>query len=186
MNREVNGDTALLAASHRLHKDIVQQLLDHQHIHVNKEHAWTGRTALTTAAKQYRGHKIVRMLLSNPQIDVNVKDVFGTSAFEAAASTARFRTVKLLLRCPKTEVSEDDAWLPYRTGDKRIFRDDIAEMITGQETLLNAGETCCINVREGMLKAAADGELLALKGKVPTWHYRRGTRSDKRFCQKFS
>ena len=206
MNREVNGETALLAASDRLYNDIVRQLLDHPRIHVNKENTMTGRTALIITAKLYRGHHIVRMLLSNPQIDVNVKDSFGTSAFEAAASGANFRTVKLLLQCPKTEASQDDAWLAYAPDEDKLFRDDIAEMIgaihicknplcgkfrckgstklwyfildpppsarkscvyapiASRDTLLSAGETCCINVREGLLQASAHGELLALKG----------------------
>ena len=36
--------------------------------------------------------------------------------------------------------------------------------IASQDTLFSAGETCCINVREGLLQASAHGELLALKG----------------------
>ena len=169
VNQEVNGETALIAASEKLHTDIVVLLLRHRHINVNKEHTMTGKTALIISAGLYRGHDTVKTLLSNPQIDVNARDAFGASAFDYAASKAHLRTVKLLLQCPKVAVSADDAMVWDMGTDERYFRDDIAQMIAGRETLSTAGKTCCIQTGDGLLQAATTGDLLALRGRSSTW-----------------
>ncbi len=60
---EMNGGTALIAASQQGHVEVVRLLLAHQDVEVNKTLLQNGATALIAASQQ--GHvEVVRLLLA--------------------------------------------------------------------------------------------------------------------------
>ena len=61
-------------------------------------------TALMQAAKFPGNGTVLEILLKVPEIDINKRDKYGWTALMKAAYFGRTEAVKLLLRCPKTDI----------------------------------------------------------------------------------
>jgi hypothetical protein len=93
MPRIVEGDTPLYIACENNRIKIVELLLSHQEIDVNKD--FDNKTPLYIACDQ--GHiEIVQLLLARPEIDVN-KDFNNTTPLHIACEKGHIEIVKLLL-----------------------------------------------------------------------------------------
>jgi ankyrin repeat protein len=85
-----DGSTPLLLAALYNHKDIVERLLE-KGANVNKQDDW-GRTALivsvpnisSTSYEYDLAFQVMKVLLTQPNIDVNLKDMDGDSALSLA------------------------------------------------------------------------------------------------------
>ena len=154
VNHDVNFENALMVASEEGHHGVVELLLINSKIDVNKINTRNAKTALIVAAEE--GHsRVASLLLRHDQIDTNMLDTYGESALHKASRKGYLRVAKLLLRCKETKVSDE----LRRDGPRYVV-----EAIEWRETLLQIGPTCCFNVKEGLLRAAWDGDFRALRG----------------------
>ena len=154
VNIEVYFENALMVASERGHPGVVELLLKNSKIDVNKLNTRNSKSALIVAAEE--GHAIVvSLLLRHDQVDTNKVDTFGESAIHKASWKGYLRVLKLLLRCKETKVSEQL---------KREGLRHVAEAVDWRETLLQIGQTCCFNIKEGLLRAAWNGDFRAIRG----------------------
>lgn len=155
VNKMVNGENALLAATEEGHADVVSILLDHPDIDTNIGKRGNVGSALFIASEI--GHSgIVEDLLLQPQIDVN--DRYGVESMtplQIASQKGYLNVVKMLLRCPKTQIDIDDL---------NTFEELNNSSLSIRNTLLKSKHTCCLNENEGLLKAAESGDHRAIKG----------------------
>ena len=158
VNVVVNSGNALLGASENGNTEVVVLLLKHPGIDVNQINTRDMKTALIVASNE--GHRdIVELLLRHTQIDVNKMDSFGETALEKASWKSYIRVVKLFLRCSETDVAQE-----YVSQLEESGRKDIVEVIRWWGTLSQIGATCCLNVDEDLLKAAAEGDFRSILG----------------------
>ena len=61
-------------------------------------------TALMQAAEHPGNGTVLEILLKEPDIDINKADKYGQTALMKASYFGRSNAVRLLLRCPKTDV----------------------------------------------------------------------------------
>ena len=156
-----DGQTPLNLVTLKGLKGIVYILLADQRIDVNKINTGLEQNAILIASE--RGHiEITRLLLLHNQTFVNQKNAQGQSALSTALKkyqdyTERhikyFQIVKLLLRCPKTE-------LPFET----FYRSDIRQVIELRSWSMDFKPTCCLHVNESLLGAALLGDFRAIRG----------------------
>ena len=155
VNKMVNGENALLAATEEGHADVVKILLDHPDIDTNIGKRGNAGSALFIASES--GHSgIVQDLLLQPQIDVN--DGYGVESMtplQIASQKGYLNVVKLLLQCPKTQLDIDDL---------HTFEELDNSGLSIRNTLLKSNHTCCLNENEGLLKAAVSGDHRAIRG----------------------
>ena len=153
VNKVVNSKHALLVATERENTNIVELLLLHQEIEVNKINSINRKTALIIAAESgFLG--IVRLLLKHPQIFVNNVDSYSETALQKATYKGNVEVLKLILRCTKTIIPQDIA-----SNDTKI-----SEAIETRYQLLLLGRTCCLNVKSALLSASGNGDSRALRG----------------------
>ena len=155
INRIVNGETALLAATEEGHAEAVRILLLHPDIDTNIGKRGNAGSALFIASEI--GHSgIVQDLLLQPQIDVNNRyGIESMTALAMASMKGYLNVVKLLLRCPKTQ---------FNINEMDIFEGQDDSGLSYRNTLLKSKHTCCLNKNAGLLKAAISGDHRAIKG----------------------
>ncbi len=100
-----NGNTALLTAADNGCNDIVLLFLQKGKADVNKVNPRTMESALMLAAIE--GHRAtVRVLLEHPDIEVNLADIEGASAFHKAAYMNHPTVCQLLLERPDLDIAQ--------------------------------------------------------------------------------
>ena len=158
VNKVVNSVNALWEASDTGNTQIVGLLIKHPQIDINQMNTRNKKTPFIVASE--KGHEdIVKLLLGHTQIEVNRKDSYGDSALQKASWRAYLGIVKLLLRCSATKVSEE-----YREQLRGDGKKDIIEAIDWFSTLSKMNATCCLNVKEDLLKASTHGDFRAIRG----------------------
>ena len=159
VNKVVNSGNALWEATEIGNTNIVKLLIKHPQIDINQHNKRNKKTPLIISSE--RGHTdIVWLLLCHNQIDVNKKDSFGDSALQTASWRAHLGIVKLLLRCSETQVSDEYTKQLEEEGGKK----EIIEAIDWWSTLSQMSATCCLNVKEDLIKAANYGDFRAIRG----------------------
>ena len=158
-----NGQTALLLAVKKGLSEFVRILLVDRRIDVNK---------LNTGSKQHALHiasdlgnlDIVNQLLLHEQTFVNFRDADGNTALLIAIkkyldriSNTYFSVSKLLLRCPKTDVSSQKEYSGY-------YGSHIQQAIEVRSVSMDTKPTCCLNVIKGVMEAAWLGDFRAIRG----------------------
>ena len=166
INHEVNFKTALMIVAELGFENALSQLLNHSEVVVNLQNAGDGKTALILAAEH--GHPVaVMLLLHNHQIDPNVLDFYGETALRKASQKGFLRVVKLLLQCPKTKASIDDAthWMDDDDEDgKFVQHKEVIKAIKSRLILLKMKTTCCHNVSANFLHTAKHGNYREVQG----------------------
>ena len=81
----------------------------------------------------------------------------------AASSEGHLDIVKLLLRCPKTDINMKDA-SGYTAFDKHHDKDLILQAFERRATLLEGNHTCCMQGNYKLFRAAKTGDDRAIKG----------------------
>ena len=104
VNIEVNSATALYTSAENGNKKVLELLLSHYDIDVNKVNRRNRMSVLMIAVEKGQA-EIVRLLLDNSQTDVNIIDARDQSALSIASKRQSMRLVKLILRCPKVHVN---------------------------------------------------------------------------------
>ena len=146
-----------------------------------------GVTPLNVAAREGY-NEIVRLLLSNPDVDTNqYNSMNGKTALIVASEEGKWEIVKMLLRNAQINVEISDingktslqraAYNGHLMAVKLLLRctktivdniesksDDIVEAIDMRSYLLRIGLTCCLNVDDGLLQAATKGYHREIKG----------------------
>jgi ankyrin repeat protein len=120
--------SALMHASKRGHKEIVQMLLQDKNIRLN-QHDRYGCTALIEASK--RGHKeIVQMLLQDKNININKQNENGSTALMCASEYGHKEIVNILLRDKNIEINQQnkDDKTALMWASQRGFK-EIVEML---------------------------------------------------------
>ena len=155
-----DGYTPLNFAIERGLKYMVRIFLADQRIDVNKPNTGQKQNALLIASEG--GHiDIIKMLLLHNQTFVNKQNAKSQSALSMAIQKydqereghrKYFRIVKLLLWCPKTEVTNG------------TFGSDIEQVIELRSLSMGLRSTCCLNVNGSLLGAAWAGDFRAIKG----------------------
>ena len=164
VNIEVNYKTSLMIAAENDHANIVALLLSNQQVDVNKKNTGDGGSALIFASES-GNLQVVKLLLLTHQIDSNTENFYGESALKKAAIKGHLRVVKLLLRCPKTQVSNQDATEVVGGEDEDIVvHKEMIDAFELRNALLQLCKTCCINTNENLIKAAIVGDVSAVRG----------------------
>ena len=155
-----NGYTPLSLATERGYAKIVEIFLADQRIDVNKQNTESKQNALLIASK--RGHvDILKQLILHNQTLVNQQNAKGESALSTALEEYSERPypheylqiIKLLMRCPKTEVKIEGSYGP-----------EIMQYIAIRSSFLETNPTCCLKVNESLLGAAWAGDYRAIRG----------------------
>ena len=166
--RNKGGYTPLNLATESGWKKMVEIFLKDQRIDVNKPNTGMKDSSLIIATK--KGHvDILILLLHHNQTFVNQQNDMGQSALSIAVSKYAakphpqkyFRIVKLLIMCPKTDVS-----------NKTFPKKDVApftithmmEIVNIRSFSINLTSTCCSKVYESLLGAAWVGDFRAIRG----------------------
>ena len=163
------GATALYTASTLGKEDVVELLLRHPSIDVNKWLLDTQMTPLWKASEN--GHaRVVRLLLSHPELDINKART--NSAITTPLGIATFlnktEVVKLLLSCPRTNVTETGS-LASGKGALEFAREKgytaIVDAYKRHAENPRVGQACCgvLDVSEDILRAAKEGDLERLQ-----------------------
>ena len=146
-----NFTTPLLEATAIGNTDVVEILLGHQDIDVNR--GVSGLTPLYVSST--RGYaSIVELLIRHPNTNVNeVSSRGGMTALGIACHFGHTEVAKMLLRCKKTDVDARNMTLiwqgeeeiavkaPLDYAKERGF-DDIVKAFETRDNLLQLGETC--------------------------------------------
>lgn len=159
------GYTPLNLAIYKGLIEMVKIFLGDQRIDVNKLNTGHKQNALLIAS-DVGSIDIVKLLLFHPQTFVNLRDANGNSAQSTAVENylgsgkrKHFRIAKILMRCPKTDLSvftkDPEAY------DSFNIRRHILEAL---EPSKEAKPTCCLKVKQGLIKAAWDDDFRAIKG----------------------
>ena len=157
VNVEVNSATALYTATEYGNTEVVNLLLNHDDIDVNKVNRRNEMSALMISVE--KGHlDIVRLLIPHPQTKVNTIDGKDESAISIASRRGSFNLVKLLIRCPKTNITT------FLQKDNQNYGPNIEEVLKYTTELKKLPSTCCLKVEQSLLKAARTGDYRAIRG----------------------
>ena len=162
VNIEVNFKTPLMIAAKNDHANVSTLLLASFHIDVNKKNTGDGGSALIIASESGK-RRIVKLLLLSHQIDSNLVNFYGESALKKAAMKGHLREVKLLLRCPKTKVSNLDATEFVNKYERKVHK-EMVEAFQLHGSLLQLSRTCCIDTNRNLIKAAILGDTRSIRG----------------------
>ena len=146
------GITPLIVTAREGHSDVARLLLNNPDIDTNRHNSVNGKTALIVASEEGKW-LIVKMLLSNPQIDVEWLDIKRETALKKAATKGHLMVAKLLVRCSKTKVAGIESKFDY-----------INEVITLLPSLRAVGLSCCLNVADGLHRAAKQDRYREIRG----------------------
>ena len=156
------GRTALFYATskHNSPENIIQQLLEVPHIDINKANK-NGETALIHAT--FHGNaKIVEILLSHKNIDVNTADTTGgKTALFTASRKDDLKVVWLLLDHPMIDVNKAEAGeglTALMMASKHGFTDIVRELLEQPQIDVNK---CSIN-RDTPLMVATNGSYTSI------------------------
>jgi hypothetical protein len=106
--QDKDGFTALMEASWKGHKEIVQMLMQDKRIEINKQDK-NGWTALIMASEN--GHKeIVQMLLEDERIEINQQNEVGKTALMRASQNGHTEIVEMLLQDERIEINQQDKY----------------------------------------------------------------------------
>jgi len=157
VNAEVNSENALYIAAKNGNTDIVQLLLNHSDIDVNKVNKRNQKSALLIAVDKGKS-KVVSILLHDFQTDVNIRDKKENSATSIALRNGFVTSLKLLIRCPKTNLTKELEKV------KKYHESNIEEVLVYQTELKTLPSTCCIKLEESLLEAAWKGNFRGIRG----------------------
>jgi ankyrin repeat protein len=102
------GETALMWASQKGHKEIVQMLLQHENIEINTRQDNDGRTALMWASLCDK-KEIVEIFLQEKNIEINQRDKkFGETALMKASSNGHKDIVQILLQDKNIQINKQN------------------------------------------------------------------------------
>ena len=157
--RNNEGSTPLNLAVMKDLEDMVQILLGDQRIDVNKPNTLQKTNALLISSEEAHIN-IMKLLLLHPQTFANQENANGDTAL-ANKGTKQYgddnirkyyRVLKLLLRCPKVNVTDKVEVL------NEPFMKQAWELRSVSES------TCCLDVRRSILMAAWMGDFRAIRG----------------------
>ena len=158
--RNKDGYTPLNLATSKGLLEMVAVFLADQRIDVNKNN--TGREENALIIASLKGHvDILKLLLLHNQTLVNQRNLQGQSALSISiekyqnGERKKFQLVKLLLRCPKTEIIIDSSFGP-----------EIIQSMKYQSSVVEQNPTCCIKVNASLLGAAWINDFRAIKGLI--------------------
>ena len=154
-----DGQTPLNLAIQKDLVKLVKIFLADQRIDVNKPNTVGKENALLIASG--KGNTIImKLVLCHNQTDVNQLNAnrepalqIAIQKYEEEGQRKHFRTIKLLLRCPKTEVKNDSS-----------YGSDVKQAIELRSLSMDFRPTCCLNVKESLLGAAWVGDFRAIRG----------------------
>ena len=159
--RNKKGYTPLNLATERGLREMVEIFLKDQRIDVNKPNTGTKNNAIQISSE--KGHTaIVKLLLLHNQTFVNQENTRKQSALSVALQNMNeltsmrrryFLIVKLVLKCPKTEVTIESS-----------VGNDIEQLIDLRSVLLEKNPTCCLKVNESLLSTSWLGDFRAIRG----------------------
>ena len=136
---------------------VVGLLLQHQDIDVNRENS-NGLSPLMEASK-YGYNKVVEPILFHPNVQVN-KATWddGTTALMYACQNNHITVVKILLRCPQTDVHLQNN--KFETAKEIAgLSSNINSAFENHTHLLNNGHTCCSGqMKKGLQMAAINND----------------------------
>ena len=154
VNVEANSATALYTAAKYGNTQVVRLLLSHYDINVNQVNKRNQMSVLMIAIERGKVD-IVSLLLHHPQTDVNIFNAKDESAISITLKRVFLRSLKLMLRCPKTI-------LPQKDEDYHSL--NIKEVLDYQIELTKLQSSCCLNVCDSILKAAWIGDFRGIRG----------------------
>ena len=161
VNKIVNGENSLLIAAEKGYVEVVKLLLGHPSIDANVDRRGNQGSALFIASSKGLS-EIVRLLLLQPQIFVNERyGPQGSTPLITSSENRNLGALKLLLRCPKTDINMTDVF--GRTASD-LGTTDIVKEIEERATLLENGHTCCINGNKTLQRATNIGDGKAIRG----------------------
>ena len=102
--------------------------------------------------------EIVSLLLFHFQTYVNLVDAKGDTATSIALKKGFLRSLKLLIRCPKTDIEY------VLQKDIEYHGSNMKEVLEYQTELKKLPSTCCLKVEESLLKAAKIGDFRGVRG----------------------
>ena len=178
--RNKYGYTPLNLAIHGGLKEIVTLFLNDRRIDVNKLNTGRRQSAFHIASEG-RHIDILRLLLLHPQTFTNQKTANGESALSTAiqrygiwedgghklsmGTRLNFRIVKLLMKCPKIEVSNGSFHGIY-FDNFDLEKTQQQELFTLRDLSLSKElkRTCCLEVVKGLMNASWVGDFRAIRG----------------------
>ena len=154
-----DGQTPLNLAVMRGVDNLVQLFLFDQRIDVNKPNTGGKQNALLIASEM--GHtNILKLILRHNQTFVNQHNANKETAlqmalkkYEKEGQRKYFRIIKLLLRCPKTELI-----------DQTYNGTEIDQALELRALSMLFIPTCCLHVNESLLGSAWAGDFRAIRG----------------------
>ena len=157
--RNKDGETPLNLAVEKGLITFVETFLADPRTDINKPNTGGRQNALVIASE--RGNtSILKLILRHNQTAVNQLNANKESALQISLKKYKeeryrkyFSIIKLLLRCPKTNVKNDDS-----------FGKLIKQAIELRSLSNNFSPTCCLNVRESIMGAAWVGDFRAIRG----------------------
>ena len=157
--RNKDGQTPLNLAVYNGNVSLVEVFLADQRIDVNKPNTGGKENALLIASV-IENTTLLNMLLRHNQTSVNQRNANRESAFQIAFQKYQdtglrkhFRHVKLLLRCPKTEIAIDSEFGP-----------EIIHYMDYLSSSFEQNPTCCLKVNASLLGSAWVGDYRAIRG----------------------
>ena len=157
--RNKDGETPLNLAVEKGLTSFVETFLADQRIEVNKPNTGGRQNALVIATKM-GNTALLKLILRHNQTAVNQLNANKESALQIAlkkydekGQRKYFTIIKVLLRCPKTEVKNDSS-----------YASNIQQAIELRSVSTEFKPTCCLNVRESLVGAALVGDFRAIRG----------------------
>ena len=148
---EDEGRTVLMISASMGQLDLMQIILVHPKIDVNSL-TYYDRTTALYAAVSNKQNEAVKLLLSQPQANVNK----GMSSPLGASVGKRYTSiVKSIMRCPKTHI-QNAKWhgiLVTDYANQNTFT-EISYLLQNQDLLLVAARTCCLKPDQDLLRSA--------------------------------
>jgi len=141
-----DGVTPIWQASQNGHAIVVKELLSHPQTDPNQARTTDGATPLFSASAL--GHvDVVKELLADKRVNPNIRrtNLWKDTAIHMAAQKERVEVVKLLLKCPKVDITVRNI-----EGDNALenarkygtFNAEIEQALQSRQTLLEQGHTC--------------------------------------------
>ncbi|OOQ89141.1 putative ankyrin [Penicillium brasilianum] len=110
VNHLVGEFTPLMTAAYQGHLDVVKSIIRNPKLDINKGSKLRGTTALMHGALGYE-REVVDVLLTHPDIDINIQDKSGSTALVMAAEDGYRRVVETLLdHGADTEVQQEGSF----------------------------------------------------------------------------
>ena len=153
-----DGYTPLNMATQKGLKYMVEILLADQRIDVNKPNTETQDNAILIASQM--GHiAIMKLLLYHDQTFINQQNAKKESALSIVLKNQKrgneFRILKLLVRCPKTKLT-----------NLQFYGDDVSQLHGLHSEMIEKNPSCCLHVNRSLLAAAWKGDFRGIRGQL--------------------